>query len=397
MTSDLGRRARLVLPERDRRLLHPRDRRPGASSCAAAPEAEAVIEAGAEAHAIEPGQLTLGTDNGSAFTARRFRARLEELGDHPPPRRLPRPRVARPSSSPGSGSSRSAWIWRSEYETLDDARAAIAAYVERYHHRPHSGLGYRTPKEVRKTWEDAQEIEATTKSRGLRCQRWRGPGQYTDPTAPAFAERPQRRARSPSLLLGSAKLRQLAAAASSSVGDPLAPKPRLRGPRSDRPAATTRKSHAARRSSSARHAEPEHQLCLCFGVAASHSSEELGVGGLAFFAKLDPVVEGGFRCQRLSCEPVGQPPRIAVTILSSTSASVLSSVPSRLTAASCRARLPPLRHGSESTTRTHRGPSKRAEMLSLLHAIYFKYRTWQEIARPESADQRPGARHRRFV
>jgi len=48
-------------------------------------------------------------------------------------------------------------IWRNEFETLDDARAAIAAYVDRYHHRPHSGLDYRTPKEVRQTWEDAQE------------------------------------------------------------------------------------------------------------------------------------------------------------------------------------------------------------------------------------------------
>lgn len=45
--------------------------------------------------------------------------------------------------------------------------AAVAAYVETYHHRPHSGLGYRTPKEVRRTWEDAQESEASTKSRGL--------------------------------------------------------------------------------------------------------------------------------------------------------------------------------------------------------------------------------------
>ena len=48
-------------------------------------------------------------------------------------------------------------VWRSEYETLAEARAAIGAYVERYHDRPHSGLDYRTPKEVRQTWEDAQE------------------------------------------------------------------------------------------------------------------------------------------------------------------------------------------------------------------------------------------------
>ncbi len=47
-----------------------------------------------------------------------------------------------------------------EFETLDQARAAIGAYIDRYHHRPHQFLGYRTPKEVRQTWEDAQETKA---------------------------------------------------------------------------------------------------------------------------------------------------------------------------------------------------------------------------------------------
>jgi hypothetical protein len=32
----------------------------------------------------------------------------------------------------------------------------IAAYIDHYHHRPHSRLNYRTPTEVRKTWDDAQ-------------------------------------------------------------------------------------------------------------------------------------------------------------------------------------------------------------------------------------------------
>jgi len=39
------------------------------------------------------------------------------------------------------------------------AREAIAGYVDGYHERPHSGLDYRTPKEVRQTWEDAQDAE----------------------------------------------------------------------------------------------------------------------------------------------------------------------------------------------------------------------------------------------
>ena len=45
-----------------------------------ADEAIAVVEQAAAAHAIQPGELVLGSDNGSAFTARRFRARLGELG-----------------------------------------------------------------------------------------------------------------------------------------------------------------------------------------------------------------------------------------------------------------------------------------------------------------------------
>jgi len=45
-----------------------------------------------------------------------------------------------------------------EFETLEQLRAELAVYIDRYHHhRPHSGLDYRTPKEVRHTWDDAQE------------------------------------------------------------------------------------------------------------------------------------------------------------------------------------------------------------------------------------------------
>ena len=43
-------------------------------------EAIGLIERAAAVYAIEPGELTLGSDNGSAFTARRFRARLAQLG-----------------------------------------------------------------------------------------------------------------------------------------------------------------------------------------------------------------------------------------------------------------------------------------------------------------------------
>jgi putative transposase len=46
-------------------------------------------------------------------------------------------------------------VWRHEFETLDQAPEVIAAYIDHYHHRPHSRLDYRTPTEVRHTWDDA--------------------------------------------------------------------------------------------------------------------------------------------------------------------------------------------------------------------------------------------------
>jgi putative transposase len=51
-------------------------------------------------------------------------------------------------------------VWLNEYETLDDARRAIGGYVDRYHHRPHSRLDYKTPYEVKETREDLQNIAA---------------------------------------------------------------------------------------------------------------------------------------------------------------------------------------------------------------------------------------------
>src|SRR5438093_9877517 len=52
-------------------------------------------------------------------------------------------------------------VWRSEFETLDQTRQEITAYIDTYHHRPHSGLRYRTPAEVRRTWEDGQRLAKT--------------------------------------------------------------------------------------------------------------------------------------------------------------------------------------------------------------------------------------------
>ena len=59
-----------------------------------ADEAIAVVEQAAAVHGIQPGELVLGSDNGSAFTARRFRSETRRARDQAPPRRLPRPRIA---------------------------------------------------------------------------------------------------------------------------------------------------------------------------------------------------------------------------------------------------------------------------------------------------------------
>ena len=125
-----------------------------------AEEAIALVERAAAVHGIEPGELTLGSDNGSAFTARRFRETLARLEV-----RHRRGGYRDPESQAfiesWFGKLKEREVWLNEYETLDDARGGIGGYVERYHHRPHSGLGYRTPAEVRQTWEDGQRLQKT--------------------------------------------------------------------------------------------------------------------------------------------------------------------------------------------------------------------------------------------
>jgi putative transposase len=124
-----------------------------------ADEAIAVVEHAATVHGIQEGELVLGSDNGSAFTARRFKATLTELGI-----RHRRGGYRDPESQAfiesWFGKLKEREVWLNEYETLDDARRGIGGYVDRYHHRPHSGLNYRTPLEVRKTWEDLQKTAA---------------------------------------------------------------------------------------------------------------------------------------------------------------------------------------------------------------------------------------------
>jgi putative transposase len=119
-----------------------------------ATEAIALVEQAVATRGVAPGTLTLGTDNGSAFTARAFKLVLSGLG------------VAHRRGGyrdPESQAFIESWfsklkercVWLHEFETLDEAREVIGAHIDGYHHRPHSGLNYRTPAEVAQTWEDA--------------------------------------------------------------------------------------------------------------------------------------------------------------------------------------------------------------------------------------------------
>jgi putative transposase len=123
-----------------------------------ADEAIALVDRAVALYGIEPGERILGSDNGSAFTARRFRARLAELGI-----KHRRGGYRDPESQAfiesWFGKLKEREVWLNEYETLDDARRGIGSYVDRYHQRPHSGLNYRSPDEVRRTREDLQELQ----------------------------------------------------------------------------------------------------------------------------------------------------------------------------------------------------------------------------------------------
>jgi len=123
-------------------------------------EAIQLVDSAVAARSILSGSLTLGTDNGSAFTSRGFRAQLAKHGiTHR--RGGYRDPESQAFIESWFGKLKERLVWRSEFETLDQARKEIADYIDRYHDRPHSGLGYRTPTEVRRTWEDGQRLQKT--------------------------------------------------------------------------------------------------------------------------------------------------------------------------------------------------------------------------------------------
>ena len=121
------------------------------SYAATGDEAIACVEAAVLARNIQPGQLTLGTDNGSQFTSRDFRRHLSARGiTHR--RGGDRDPESQAFIESWFGQFKNRLAWRSQWESLDQARTEISGYVDGYQHRPHSRLAYRTPAEVATTW-----------------------------------------------------------------------------------------------------------------------------------------------------------------------------------------------------------------------------------------------------
>ena len=121
-------------------------------------EAIACIEQGLLTRAVPPGRLTLGSDNGSQFTSRDFRKHLSARGvTHR--RGGYRDPESQAFIESWFGQFKKRCAWRAEWETIEHARKEIADYIEQYHHRPHSGIGYRTPHEVAATWRPDPELQ----------------------------------------------------------------------------------------------------------------------------------------------------------------------------------------------------------------------------------------------
>ena len=121
-------------------------------------EAIEVVETGVVTRGVRPGELTLGSDNGSQFTSKDFRRHLSSRGiTHR--RGGYRDPESQAFIESWFGQFKKRCAWRAEWETIDQARDDIAAYIDSYHHRPHSGLGYRTPTDVAVTWREGQDLQ----------------------------------------------------------------------------------------------------------------------------------------------------------------------------------------------------------------------------------------------
>ena len=125
-------------------------------------EAIKAVEAAVLRRGVRPGELVLGSDNGSQFTSRDFRKHLSARGvTHR--RGGYRDPESQAFIESWFGQFKKRCAWRAEWETIDQARREIAAYIDSYPRRPHPGLGYRTPADVANTWREGQDqhTEAT--------------------------------------------------------------------------------------------------------------------------------------------------------------------------------------------------------------------------------------------
>jgi putative transposase len=121
-------------------------------------EAIACVDDGITERGVRPGTLTLGTDNGSQFTSRDFRKHLSARGvTHR--RGGYRDPESQAFIESWFGQFKKRCAWRAEWETIEQARTEIGSYIDTYHHRPHSGLAYRTPAEVAQTWRDITDLQ----------------------------------------------------------------------------------------------------------------------------------------------------------------------------------------------------------------------------------------------
>ena len=93
-----------------------------------------------------------------------WRDRLLEGGKPPSRHRGTRTRTLAMASSATRRSASRSWSgrwgarptsWRSRGNSRGSGRE-ITAYIDTYHHRPRSGIGYRTPAEVAQTWRTLQ-------------------------------------------------------------------------------------------------------------------------------------------------------------------------------------------------------------------------------------------------
>jgi putative transposase len=141
---------------------------PGSWRPAAAParRSRAALERG-----IPPGTLTLGTDNGSAFTARACKAVLAALGiAHR--RGGYRDPESQAFIESWFGKLKQRCVWRHEFETLDEAREVIGAYVTPL--PPPTAVTAGLPDAARSRGDLKRWRTTPPNPSGLNCQRGRG-------------------------------------------------------------------------------------------------------------------------------------------------------------------------------------------------------------------------------